>query len=444
MKSKSVNSAPPPTRIHTHRGQTAGDSLGQVPAIVRSLVENRHVTPLIAWLDSTPEDQRAAREIVNLFAQRESRDELGIGQIRDALSDVLFPGTSTLHTRARYFLLIPWCYTEGSARGISGDQVKARGKQQERELIAVLKQQVPSESGLIGVRAGAGLKNLPSALYWSGMQQYGIVGRGIDAESLGSLANRVVEGATEVAERRTSQWRQDIPPPPGDSFPAGLTGGFDLSPDEADWLRERITSTSGGSVLAHMVASEHVWAADYPWLEISAKDFPIMEHAELFSGLLNGAALLYNLLIAEEYDADPHLTRLENMTDEYRTKIDAWHANFLAGAEQRLAAWNTSDFWRVVTDANPNISHQTRTFVNVWLERVRGLPSGARLYDSDCLRDWVRMREKRKGKQSRLLNPKMRATWSGAAGTGRLDYRWGTVKTIVGDIQRGRAADAAS
>lgn len=424
--------------------RTPRESLAQVPPIVRSLVENRRVTSLIAWLDSTPEHQRAAREIVNLFAQRESRDELGIGQIRDALSDVLFPGTSTLHTRARYFLFIPWCYTEGSARGSSGNQLKARGKQQERELISVLKQQVASESGLIGVRAGAGLKNLPSALYWSGMQQYGIVGRGTDAESLGSLAKQVVEGATEVAERPTSQWRQDIPTPPGESFPAGLTGGFDLSPDEADWLRERITSTSGDSVLAHMVSSEDVWDADYPWLQISGKDFPIMEHAELFSGLLNGASLLYNLLIAEEYDADPHLTRLENMTDEYRTKIDTWHATFLANAGHRVAAWDTFNFWHLVTETNPNISHQTRTFINVWLERVRGLPPASRLYDSDALRDWVRMREKRKGKQSRLLNPKMRATWSGAAGTGRLDYRWGTVKTIVGDIQRGRTGHAAS
>ena len=49
------------------------------------------------------------REIVNLFSERESRDELGIGQVRDAISDLMWPGTSTLFTRARYFLFIPWC-----------------------------------------------------------------------------------------------------------------------------------------------------------------------------------------------------------------------------------------------------------------------------------------------------------------------------------------------
>ena len=43
----------------------------------------------------------------------------------------------------------------------------------------------------------------------------------------------------------------------------------------------------------------------------------------------------------------------------------------------------------------------------------------------------------RKGAQSRLKNEKMLAAWSGASGTGRLTYRWGTVKVIVNDIMRG-------
>ena len=46
---------------------------------------------VIAWLDYSQADQRRAREIVAMFSQAESRDELGLGQIRDALSDTLFP-----------------------------------------------------------------------------------------------------------------------------------------------------------------------------------------------------------------------------------------------------------------------------------------------------------------------------------------------------------------
>jgi Family of unknown function (DUF6361) len=30
--------------------------------------------------------------------------------VRDTFSDLLFPGTSTLHSRGRYVLFIPWIY----------------------------------------------------------------------------------------------------------------------------------------------------------------------------------------------------------------------------------------------------------------------------------------------------------------------------------------------
>lgn len=399
---------------------------------------------LIAWLDATAEDQRAARELVALFSQTESRDELGIGQVRDALSETLFPGTSTLHTRARYFLLIPWCYTRGKAGAAVGDQVRIRGRQQERELIEVLRNQTESESGLIGVRAGAGLKNLPSSLYWSGMQQYGIVAPASDAASIGAVAALVSDGATEAVERASSLWRPDIPAPPGKTFPTDLTGGFDLTQDEADWLRERIVASHPGSALAHMLTTNRSWDGDYPWPEISLKEFPLIGHAELFSGLMNGAALLYNLLIAEAYDANDQLTRFEDKSAEYRTAIDTWHTAVLDGLRPRLATWDTADLWQIVGAQNQNVSPLTRQFVEGFVHDVRALGPADRVYDSGPLKARVRKREERKGKQSRLLNPKMLAVWSGASGTGRLGYRWSTVKTLVDDIRRGRQGDASS
>jgi len=62
----------------------------------------------ISWLDFSEADQRRAREIVQLFSQQDSRDELGIGTVRDALSDAMFPGISVVQSRARYFLFVPW------------------------------------------------------------------------------------------------------------------------------------------------------------------------------------------------------------------------------------------------------------------------------------------------------------------------------------------------
>ena len=49
----------------------------------------------IAWLDTSPADERRMREIVRLFSDTGTLDDLGIGQVRDGLGDLMFPGTST-------------------------------------------------------------------------------------------------------------------------------------------------------------------------------------------------------------------------------------------------------------------------------------------------------------------------------------------------------------
>lgn len=48
------------------------------------------MSSLLAWLD-----QRRMPELVTLFDELESRDELGIGAIRDAFSDRFSPGCMT-------------------------------------------------------------------------------------------------------------------------------------------------------------------------------------------------------------------------------------------------------------------------------------------------------------------------------------------------------------
>ena len=60
------------------------------------------------WLDTDTEHHRRMLEVVDLLKEQGTIDELGIGSIRDALSDALFPGTNYVHTRLRYVLFIPW------------------------------------------------------------------------------------------------------------------------------------------------------------------------------------------------------------------------------------------------------------------------------------------------------------------------------------------------
>jgi hypothetical protein len=64
----------------------------------------------LAWLDTSERERRQMLDAVDLFQQRDTRDELGVSSIRDALSDLLSPGTSTIQTRTRYFFFVPWMY----------------------------------------------------------------------------------------------------------------------------------------------------------------------------------------------------------------------------------------------------------------------------------------------------------------------------------------------
>ena len=128
---------------------------------------------LIAWLDVSAEEQRRVRELVAMFADKSTLDELGVGQIRDGFSDTMFPGLSTIQTRARYFVFVPWAYRLAAERAPRA-KVPARAEAYERHTVIALRN-AHAGQGIVGAVAGAQVKNLPSALYWGGLTEFGIL-----------------------------------------------------------------------------------------------------------------------------------------------------------------------------------------------------------------------------------------------------------------------------
>ena len=128
----------------------------------------------LSWIDFDSEAQQRAQRILALFKERDTRDELGFGPIRDAISDSLFPGTSIIHTRLRYMLFIPWAYTSLEAKGVSSQKIRDRVRWEQLRLSVKLKQNAPGEFGVIGGDVGDKLKTLPSAIYWSGLGRWGV------------------------------------------------------------------------------------------------------------------------------------------------------------------------------------------------------------------------------------------------------------------------------
>src|SRR6187549_2876076 len=70
------------------------------------ILSNGH-TSAIGWIDFSSEHRERVKTVMDLLASPGVVDELGIGMIRDSFSDTLFPGISTIQTRAKYFLTLP-------------------------------------------------------------------------------------------------------------------------------------------------------------------------------------------------------------------------------------------------------------------------------------------------------------------------------------------------
>lgn len=379
------------------------------------------------------------REIVNLFSERDSRDELGIGQVRDALSDTLFPGTSTLLGRARYMLLIPWCFTAAASSGRTPGDISKRVDLNERELITALKEN-GDEVGLLGRVAGRSLRTLPSSLYWVALRQYGILSSpGLDRQGVIELSTRVASDFDE-GDGETGAWSPTLPPAPT-GFPKEAAGGFALSSFEAGWLSERMLEGSDGTLLSHFVQHRPNAVSKTPW--DAASDAPpaaavALEHARLFSFVMHGAALLYNLLLSEAYEAQ-EFTTIQAPVDRYRAYLVAWQVDLdLMGSA--LADWDRNEFWRLVRTKNSGVV--SRPFIDRWIDNVIGLRGD--ITTDPASREIIAERERRhKRSQARLDNRKLLEGWRGASGAGRLVYRWPQVLTILTDLHDGlERADA--
>jgi hypothetical protein len=409
------------------------------------------VTSSLAWLDSSREDQQRMRELIGMFSDKETLDELGIGRIRDALSDLLFPGTSTLQTRARYLVIVPWCYQAAERKRLSGTKLTTQVAENERVVIGTLKK-AGATDGLIGRVAGVAVKTLPSTIYWTALARYGIR-RGDEGRSWLATEAAVNAEANELAERSPGMWHPTVPPVPA-GFPWELPGGLHLSESEARWLRDRMLAGATGSLLAHLLGHGRrpMPGSTGPWddpaaVEVDGRPAEILNHADLFSLAIEGATLLYQLLVAERYES-AGLTKIEDPVDQQRQRLVRW-ADDVEQRAWHLRTWARADMWQAVAEENPNIDANPvlRRFVDTWIDAVVG-GAARSVADDTRLRELAAWRERAlKRAQSRLVNDQMLRAWTGGQARPRLTFRWPNVRRLVTDINDGldhEVADASA
>jgi hypothetical protein len=397
------------------------------------------MTSLISWLDASTEENSKMRELVKLFGTPETTDDLGMGQLRDAISNSLFPGTSVLHLGARYMLLVPWAYQTAHHVTRKPDELRKRAEESERQLIGRLKDL--GEDSYIGRDAGRNVQQLPSAAYWSALRRYGIVNAETDRSAVAQLMCADTP-APEDGEDHYSVWNETLPKPPA-GFPQTDERGLKLSHDEARWLQERILTTCQGTMLAHVVGS-HVspeQRSRAPWADPAcrnAKGEPAqwLKDAEAFSFIHNGATILYQHLLAEL--SMKRFSSGEDTLEPTRELLESWEER-RDSKRDLLAGWDVDDYLDRAKVMNHGINSNTANFAR---DMLAAALSTGKLTDNEDFRAAVETREKlMKKSNSRFLNERRLRAWQPPNQVASLTFRWAQVRRNVLDIHAGLALE---
>jgi hypothetical protein len=397
------------------------------------------ITPLLAslsWLDHDAAAAERSMRLMALFEEKEARDELGVGAIRDAISDQLFPGTSTIQTRLRYFLFIPWLFEKLDGRVVTSAKYAGAARNAEAELMEELLEHEKDVDGVIGRRARGHLKRMPSSVYWSGLEAWGI------RDYAGSL-QQYFQGADErraalQSTRRTTEsaddhevhgkaWRSEAIQLRPVDFPRGAD--MAITHGEATFLLERWRACHPHSLLTWL-ALELRDAASLPraeriWEHECAARFPkaigeLVAQAKLLDALVRGAALLYNLQLAE-------MDERGALVESYSGALDEW----ADGAGTLTHGWDLTDLWDRVEDKGHSITRKTKAFLEAWLQEVK---ASRRSIRTSCpARALVHARETdlKGSASSRFLNAPARKQWGGAAGLAPMNFRWPTADNYL-------------
>lgn len=408
----------------------------------------------IGWVDFSSEHRDRVKSVIDLLSTPGVIDELGIGVIRDSFSDSLFPGISTIQTRAKYFLTVPRIFKDY-------ERLPAH-KRRRRKLADYLNEQENlcmeamvsnhgdnPQDGIIGesfAKKQGEVQRKPSSAYWAGIRQFGLIKTKLSLQVFsGKFANPdqplldLVRGTDTTKgddPDATEQANATINGPPyEDDWIESLS--ILLSKEEASFLSRQIEACVPTSLLGQILLDSEVrkqflnlpneW--NFTMLADEAqfvRQFPrdlqkIIAAARDFWQLLLGAHIRYNCLLQGRHGTIALRNEFEREWEEWKADLASfdWHR------------WDTGFLWELANIHHRRVREPTIRFVESWIEGIRDDLSVATL-------DEFVTRQERFNKKSRArLNPTADERIGKWVGIADLNYRLNQARTIISDINRG-------
>ena len=416
----------------------------------------------IGWVDFSSEHRERVKSVLDALSTPGVIDELGIGAIRDTFADALFPGISTIQTRAIYFLTVPRILNDfqklpprdrkdGKLVGYLNDvELRCRNRLVEAHPNS------GEESGIIG-RSFHGknrdVQRKPSSIYWTGLRRFRLVDTKLSLQTFCRKFANPNAPLRDVLASDSSQTGDDADaedsgrrviniPDYDDDWIAQLQ--LRLSRDEATFLSSQIAVSVPDSLLGRILAnadlrtdflrgtkdgSFRALAGDQTLMNQFPVDLQqLIRRARDFWQLLHGAHIRYNCLVQEHCGTAEKRDEFLDQWEQWRTEI----AGFPWGR------WKTDQLWDREGGERTRIPAHTRTFVREWIEFVRDNAS------EGSLDDLVRMREICMKTRRARLRETVDTSVADWVGLDVLNYRLGNARSIIDDIDAGLTARGAS
>lgn len=381
------------------------------------------------------EDQRKYLAVLSKITEGGAIDELGIGRLRDYYSDRMFPGISTLHQHAKYFSLMPQLYREAvKTRYPSLSDVRQQIRKLEIGMTQRLCDGSKGAQGITGsdaLRNGGYVKYDPMYIYGRGLQTYGIVLTENIEAAIYHASCKYHERPSKVPATNEEQGDSDDTEPLFNfcTCPSDLEYNWleecklKLTPNESSFIRGHILSAPAcRGTLLHYLIDEHpeLNMAEVPTFETFVQKFgpslppnlaETANKASRLADLVEGLYYRYNWLYSGESD----MIMLE--------RFEKWYSNIFLPARSAIQ----------------------ETLIGVSIN-----DNGSIKFCDDAIRllfnkDWpqlnqlIKYRERRiKVNRYKIGNTKAKDPYDSAHPVHdyRLQFRWGTVLTIVNEIFR--------
>lgn len=405
----------------------------------------------LGWVDYSREERETIKELLKVLGESGSLDELGVGIVRDSISDLLYPGTSVLHTRAKYYILIPELFKKAMKSGFTtGAEVRNLINTDQDKIARALRRAVDEETGtkaagIIGGRSDRGVKMKPTRIYWNALRTTEILCNG---DMSFDDACSAVAGYNSKTQNIVIKYEGEDDG--GDAYDAGA-GNFalfnapckesikdyldnptlHLRRDEADYLRSQFlhVPVMKNTLMEYCLKTKTSFEGEALG-DIPTDDMPeVLRHnlalATEFANFIYGAYIVYNMMFFENGGENATADVKDRLEEKYKD----WKKNTpgLPHRDEILKFVKNHEHYKTAI----------RDFLTKFESAVKANPSDI---CSDEEKRIIRQREQ----ACKSVKAKIGKDYPfQEIQTAPMNYRHGTGQTIISDILKGMVRDDA-